>query len=104
MLLQAERAAVAHFHERLAQATHIVEPIRRRLALPGWISGWSETALHKSKYRGSAIGCAKRIVAEEGWQALYRGIVPQAVKTFPAAAMQFIAYALLVRLVTTTAD
>lgn len=101
LLLQAERAAVAHFHERLAQATHMVEPIRRSLALPGWLSGWSESALYRSKYRGSAVRCAKRIIVEEGWQALYRGVVPQAVKTFPAAAIQFIVYALLVRMVTT---
>jgi len=88
-------------HRLPASASELVEPIRARLRLPPWLSGWSATTLHRPKYGGSPVACFRRIVAEEGWYALYRGIVPQAVKTFPAAIVQFCAYALLLRAVST---
>lgn len=81
--------------KRLPDPAGIVNPLRARLRLPPWFSGWAGTTLHRPKYGGSAITCFRRMVAEEGWISLYRGIIPQAVKTFPAALVQYFVYTTL---------
>jgi solute carrier family 25 (mitochondrial adenine nucleotide translocator), member 4/5/6/31 len=77
--------------------THVPADLVQRFKLPGWLSGWADTTVHTPRYRGSAVQCFRAILREEGPHAFYRGIIPQAIKTVPAAFVQFIAYAALLR-------
>ena len=51
------------------------------------------------KYRGTA-DCIKKIAANEGLHVFYRGLLVNAVKTTPGAAIQFTAYDVLKSLLT----
>ena len=51
----------------------------------------------QSKAYKNMLDCLQRIVANEGWTGLYKGMLPSVLKAAPAAAITFAMYEILIR-------
>lgn len=95
--LEGSPSAAALVSEGQALASGMSHRVRDALSavrprLPAWLSGQAVDSFPRARrYRG-AMHCARTIVETEGPLALYRGLVPQLLKSVPGAVVQLLAY------------